>query len=123
MAPIRKDAGKKKAVKKDDTSRGSEFLREQSLAEHVLLSARMTEKAYVLGALNQYVFRIAKDATKDQVRRAVEAAYGVRVEKVRTISIPSRKRVFGRTIGRISGFRKAVVTLPKGEEIVLSKGV
>ncbi len=123
MALTKKVADKKKSAKKDAAPKGSEFLREQSLAERVLLSGRMTEKAYVLGMLNQYVFRVAKGATKDEVRRAVEAAYGVHVDKVRTINVASRKRTFGRTIGRTAGMRKAVVTLSKGEEIVLSKGV
>ncbi|NTW30122.1 MAG: 50S ribosomal protein L23 [Candidatus Moranbacteria bacterium] len=120
MALIKKDV-KKKAMKRE-APKGSDTLQAQSHAERILLSARMTEKAYVLNALNQYVFRVAKSATKEDVRRAVGAAYGVHAEKVRMITVSARKRVFGRTIGTTSGTKKAIVTLPKGEEITLFKG-
>jgi large subunit ribosomal protein L23 len=120
MALIKKDAVKK-AVKRE-APKGGDTLQGQSHAGRVLLSARMTEKAYVLNALNQYVFRVAKDATKEDVKRAVGVAYGVHAEKVRIINVSSRKRAFGRTVGTTSGMKKAIVTLPKGEEIVLFKG-
>ncbi|NTW14858.1 MAG: 50S ribosomal protein L23 [Candidatus Moranbacteria bacterium] len=105
-----------------EASKGVDTLEGQSLAARVLLSARVTEKAYVLNGLNQYVFKVAKDATKTQVKRAVETAYGVSVDRVRTISVAPRKRAFGRTVGTVSGMKKAIVTLPKGEEITLFKG-
>ncbi len=93
-----------------------------TLANRVLLSARVTEKAYLLNTQNQYVFRISKDATKDAVKRSVEAAYGVHVEKVRTVNIPRKKKVSGRSVGFKSAVRKAIVTLPKGEDIPMFKG-
>ncbi|HWQ60315.1 MAG TPA: 50S ribosomal protein L23 [Candidatus Fimivivens sp.] len=118
MALIKKAAKKTKR----EAPKGGDSLSGQSLAVRVLLSGRMTEKAYVLNAINQYVFRVAPTATKDEVRRAIEAAYGVHAEKVRMINVGAKNRMFGGKIGRTSGMRKAIVTLPKGEEIVLFKG-
>lgn len=119
MALIKKDT--KKTVKRE-AAKGGDTLRGQSLAEKVLLSGRMTEKAYVLNALNQYVFRVAKTATKEDVRKAVGVAYGVHAGKIRMINVAPKKRTFGGKVGHTAGMRKAIVTLPKGEEIVLFKG-
>ncbi len=110
-----------KAVKAD-IAKEAESLSSQTLANRVLLSSRVTEKAYLLNAQNQYVFRISKDATKDDVRRAVETSYGVRVDKVRTVNIPRKKKVSGKTVGFKSAVKKAIVTLPKGEDIPMFKG-
>ena len=120
MALIKKDV-KKKTVKRE-TPKGGDSLQGQSLAERVLLSARMTEKAYVLNTLRQYVFRVAKTATKDEVRRALGAAYGVHAGKIRMINIAPKNRTFGGKVGKTAGMKKAIVTLPEGEEIVLFKG-
>jgi large subunit ribosomal protein L23 len=110
-----------KAVKAD-IAKAAESLPAQMLANRVLLSSRVTEKAYLLNAQNQYVFQVSSGATKDEVRQAIEAAYGVRVEKVRTVNIPRKEKVSGRIVGFKSAVRKAIVTLPKGEEIPMFKG-
>ncbi len=107
---------------KADITKLAESLPAQTLANRVLLSTRVTEKAYLLNAQNQYVFRIPKGATKDEVRRSIETAYGVHVEKIRTINIPPKAKMSGRSVGFKSAVRKAIVTLPKGEEIPMFKG-
>lgn len=94
----------------------------ETLANRVLLRGRVTEKSYLMNAKNQYVFHVAKDATKTQVKRAVEAVYGVHVKQVRTISTRGKLRMFGRVSGFVSGIKKAIVTLPEGEEITFFKG-
>lgn len=116
MALFEKKEEKSAIVKAEDS------LPSATLANRVLLSVRVTEKAYLLNTQNQYVFRISKDATKDDVKRSVEAAYGVHVEKVRTVNIPRKKKASGRSIGFKSAVRKAVVTLQKGEDIPMFKG-
>jgi large subunit ribosomal protein L23 len=110
-----------KAVKAD-IAKTADSLPLHALANRVLLSSRVTEKAYLLNGQNQYVFQISKSATKNEVGRAIEVAYGVRVEKVRTVNIPRKKKVSGRGVGFKSAVRKAIVTLPKGEEIPMFKG-
>lgn len=92
-----------------------------SLASAVLLKPRITEKAYAVNALNQYVFQVVMSATKTQVKRSVEEAYGVSVVAVNMIKLPGKRRVFGRTVGKKSPLKKAIVTLKKGDAIELFK--
>lgn len=85
----------------------------------VLLRARITEKAHAALALNKYVFQVALDATKRQVKLAVESLYSVSVQEVHITRIPRRRRYFGRTPGWKSPLKKATVTLKEGESIDL----
>jgi len=85
----------------------------------VLKKPRITEKASALDGYGQYVFEVYPRANKNQIKKAVESFYNVSVEKVRIIAIPPRPRRLGRTMGTKSGFKKAVVTLKKGEKIEL----
>jgi len=90
-------------------------------ANRILLRQRLTEKAYLAQTQNQYTFQVAPDATKTDIRRAVEVAYGVHVEGVQTMTVKARNRNFGRTMGKTSGMKKAIVTVRKGEEITIFK--
>lgn len=119
MALIKKTKEEKpKAAKKS-----GDILPAEALAERVLRSARVTEKSYVLNALGQYVFSVAPEATKSEVRRAVEAAYGVRVLRVRMSYLPGKKKGFGGKRGETKGVKKAIVSLPSGTELELFKGI
>jgi large subunit ribosomal protein L23 len=70
-------------------------------------------------AENRYVFEVNDSASKPQIKRAVESVYGVHVVSVNTVSLPSRVRRFGRTMGRKSGVKKAMVEIKEGESLVL----
>jgi len=83
----------------------------------LILKPMITEKATALSQLNQYVFLVAKNATVPEVKKAIELIYKVKVAKVRSINIPSKTKRIGRTIGVKSGYRKAIVTLKKGEKL------
>ncbi|OGI14432.1 MAG: 50S ribosomal protein L23 [Candidatus Moranbacteria bacterium RIFCSPHIGHO2_12_FULL_54_9] len=87
----------------------------------LLSRPRITEKSYALNALNQYVFVVAKEATKHSVKRAIEEAYAVNVEKVRIVCLPAKTRVFGKNVGTRSGVKKAIVSVAKGQTIELFK--
>ncbi|MEP7162675.1 MAG: 50S ribosomal protein L23 [Candidatus Moraniibacteriota bacterium] len=91
------------------------------LANVVLMKPRVTEKAYAVNALNQYVFQIAPRATKTEVRRAVEEAYGVSVVSVNIVKLPEKRRVFGKVVGRRNPIKKAIVKLKTGDSIALFK--
>ncbi|QQR79253.1 MAG: 50S ribosomal protein L23 [Candidatus Moraniibacteriota bacterium] len=90
-----------------------------SLATRVLLRPRITEKAYAVNALDQYVFQVASAATKTEVKRAVEEAYGVTVIAVNMVRLPGKRKNLGRTVGQRSSVKKALVRLKKGESIQL----
>ncbi len=90
-----------------------------ALATAILARPRITEKSYAVNALNQYVFEVAPKATKTEVKKAVEAIYGVTVVSVNITKLPGKKKNMGRIIGERSGAKKAVVCLKTGESITL----
>lgn len=77
----------------------------------------MTEKASAAAAAGQYVFAVSRDVTKPAFARAVSRRYGVDVASVRMALVPGKERRRGRVIGWKPGFKKAVVTLKKGQAI------
>jgi large subunit ribosomal protein L23 len=95
-----------------------------SLASRLLSRPRITEKAYALNGLNQYVFEVAKEATKLSIKRAVEEAYGVSVIAVNIVRLPAKKRLSGRnrTVSFKGSIKKAIISVKKGQAIELFKG-
>lgn len=98
--------------------------KESPLGSRVLSRPRITEKAYALNTLNQYVFEVTKTATKKSVKRAVEEVYGVNVVGVNIVRLPSKKKISGRnrTAGMKGSIKKAIVDVAKGQTIELFKG-
>jgi large subunit ribosomal protein L23 len=86
----------------------------------VLRRPVLTEKTDILGEqYNQYVFEVAKQANKTQIKDAVEAIFDVKVEVVRTMIVPGKPRRWGRHTSRTPSWKKAMVQLAKGERIDL----
>ncbi|MDR3643134.1 MAG: 50S ribosomal protein L23 [Candidatus Doudnabacteria bacterium] len=83
----------------------------------VLIQPRVSEKAGHLAGQNKYVFKIATLANKVEVKKAVENFYKVHVTQVNIIRNQGKNRTYGRTSGRTSDFKKAIVTLKKGDKI------
>lgn len=82
----------------------------------------VTEKSYAgTGDANQYTFRVARDATKQQVKEAVEAVFEVNVEKVQVINVPGKPKRRGQHMGTRSGYRKAVVRLAEGQTLEVAE--
>ena len=87
-------------------------------AEHdVLTRPIVSEKAYALNPLGQYVFRVDRDANKISVRKAVEKLFSVNVTRVNMLNVRGKARNFGKTSGRTSAWKKAIVTIRKGQTI------
>jgi len=84
----------------------------------VLRAPHISEKATVIAdERNQVVFKVASDATKPEIKRAVEVMFKVKVTNVATMNVKAKaKRMRGR-LGYRSGWKKAYVSLAKGEEI------
>jgi large subunit ribosomal protein L23 len=89
----------------------------------VLLSPVISEKAS-LGAetLGQYVFRVTPDATKREIARAVEAMFGVAVDRVQVLNVKGKSKRFGRIHGTRKNWRKAYVRLMPGHGIDFGAG-
>lgn len=88
---------------------------------HVILAPYISEKGTYLGeTCNQTVFRVAKDATKKEIKDAVELLWKeqkIEVEKVQTINVKGKQKRFGRYLGRRSNWKKAIVGIKKGQEL------
>lgn len=83
----------------------------------VLKEPHITEKAANLVQDNEYVFKIYPAANKLQVKKAVQSLYKVKVEGVRIVRIPRKKKRLGRFEGWRKSYKKAIVKLAPGEKI------
>jgi len=88
---------------------------------NVLKSPCITEKAVNMSAQgNFYVFHVSSEANKVEIKKAVEEKYKVNVLEVRTVSIPRKRLVRGKTEGFKSGYKKAIVKVKTGQKIEIS---
>jgi len=84
----------------------------------VLLAPHISEKATMVGEQsNQFVFKVAKDATKPEIRKAVEQLWDVKVKSVSTALVKGKAKRFGRSMGKRSDWKKAYVSLEAGHDI------
>jgi len=89
----------------------------------VLRRPLITEKNTMLGAQNKYTFEVAREATKPEIREAVEQIFKVDVTDVNTGTVHGKVKRVGRSIGRTRSWKKAVVTLKPGQRIEVFSGV
>jgi large subunit ribosomal protein L23 len=90
----------------------------------VIIRPVISEKSYnLIEAEGQYTFHVDRRANKNQIKRAVESAFDVRVSKVNTVNVKSKPKRQGLTRGRTASWKKAVVTLAAGDRIELFEGV
>ena len=94
-----------------------------SQANVVLLKTLVSEKAAIAEGKGVYTFVVNNKTNKFEVKKAVKEIYGVAPEKVRMINVEGREVRFGNRLGRQSGWKKAIVTLPKGKTINIHEGV
>ena len=80
----------------------------------------MTEKgARLREERNTYLFKVIKSANKIEIKDAVQAAFNVEVTNVRTVNVQGKYKRLGRSAGRRSSWKKAIVTLKEGQTIEL----
>ena len=94
-------------------------------AEHydVIVKPIITEKATLAGESNAYVFQVAKDSNKPQIKEAVEALFGVKVKAVNTTVTKGKVKRFRGRPGVRSDVKKAYVTLEAGNAIDVATGL
>ena len=98
-------------------------LQQQARLMQVLLAPVVSEKStFVADKHDQIVFRVAKDATKHDVKAAVELMFKVEVESVKVANVRGKEKRFGRFIGRRDHWKKAYVSLKPGQEINFAEG-
>ncbi|MFL2556066.1 MAG: 50S ribosomal protein L23 [Gammaproteobacteria bacterium] len=85
----------------------------------ILLEPKVTEKSTMIGELNnQYVFKVAKSATKPEIKKAVELMFdGAEVESVRVSNVKGKRKIFKRLPGKRADWKKAYIKLKPGFDI------
>ncbi len=141
-ASAKKDVKTKKAVKKDSpakkdnasmkdlysessktATKGGKVKAKFSPVNSLLIKPLVTEKATTLSASGKYVFIVANSANKISVAKAVESVYGVKAKSVNIVSMKGKSVTRGKIKGKRKDFKKAIVTLAKGETIAIYEGV
>lgn len=77
----------------------------------------LTEKAAIMQQSGKYMFMVKLDAAKTEIKKAIESLYGVKVSDVNTIRSYGKAKRLGSKIGKKPMYKKAIVTLAKGEKI------
>lgn len=91
---------------------------------NVIKKPLLTEKGTDLKeGMNKYLFEIDRRANKIEVKGAVEKIFNVKVDAVHTVSVKGKNKRVGRSFGRTSDWKKAIVTLRAGEKIEFIEGV
>ncbi len=85
---------------------------------NILLAPQISEKATYVAELNeQVIFRVASDATKPEIKAAVEKLFNVTVDSVQISNVKGKQKRFGRYMGSRKDWKKAYVCLAAGQEI------
>jgi large subunit ribosomal protein L23 len=115
-------AAPKKVAKKAVVKKQVVAAPHADIAYKVLVEPWITEKTHRAIAENKYTFKVTTKATKQEVKKAVEGMYGVKVEKLNVVNVLPKKRAWGRHMGTKSGFKKATLTLKEGDKIEFFQG-
>ena len=97
--------------------------KQQERLMQVLLAPVVSEKStFVADKTNQYVFRVASDATKPEIKAAVELMFKTQVKSVSVVNVHGKQKRAGRFMGRRNNWKKAYVALQSGQEINFAEG-
>ena len=88
-----------------------------------IISPNVTEKSTLLSEHNKLVFKVHKSASKDNIKKSIEKIFKVNVIKVNTINSKGKTKMVRNRKTFKSGFKKAIITLKKGQSIDLSTGI
>ena len=79
--------------------------------QDIILKPVITEQSMDNLQAGKYTFKVAKDANKSEIKKAVEALFGVEVAKVNTLNVKGKEKRVGRFVGTTASWKKAIVTL------------
>ena len=114
----KKAAVKKPVAKKVDAKRSAHV---ESRLTQILIAPIVSEKATMAAEKhNQVLFKVMRDATKPEIKAAVELMFKVTVESVQTVQHKGKTKRFGKSIGRRDHVKKAYVSLAAGQELNFS---
>ena len=85
----------------------------------IIIAPVITEKAAIQTEANVYTFKVAADANKIEIKKAIEEAFGVKVVKINTLNTKAKDKRVGRYTGKTKTYKKAFITLADGDKIEL----
>ena len=88
-----------------------------------IISPNITEKSTSLSEFNKIVFKVNKGAKKKSIKKSIEKIFKVNVIKINTINIKGKSKIVKNRKAFKSGYKKAIVTLKKGQSIDLATGI
>ena len=88
-----------------------------------IISPNVTEKSTSLSEFNKVVFKVHKGASKNSIKKSIEKIFKVNVIKVNTINLKGKTKLVRNKKAYKSGYKKAIVTLKKGQNIDLATGI
>lgn len=86
-------------------------------AYKILIKPINTEKSTDMAILNHYVFEVAKNSNKTEIKKAIQAVYNVKPIKINILKIKGKNKRHGKTKGKTKDWKKAIITLKQGEKI------
>ncbi len=92
-------------------------------AYRALIKPLVSEKASIMGAESKYFFAVERSANKIEIAKAIKQVYGIKPVNVNIINMKGKNVRTGKTLGRRKDWKKAIVTLLKGESIKIYEGV
>lgn len=112
---------KKKKKKKKSKVKFANFKEKAELVNNIIISPVVSEDAMNKEAQSKYVFKVSESSNKPEIKGALEARFKITVEKVNIIKYKTKVHKFRYRKGQKKGFKKAIVTVKKGEKIELFK--
>ena len=88
-----------------------------------IISPNVTEKSTSLSEFNKVVFKVSKNANKESIKKSIEKIFKVKVIKVNTINMREKVKMVRNKKSYKSGYKKAIITLKKGQSIDLATGI
>ena len=88
-----------------------------------IISPNITEKSTSLSEFNKVVFKVNKGASKDSIKRSIEKIFKVNVIKINTINLKGKTKLVRNKRAYKPGYKKAIITLKKGQNIDLATGI
>ena len=89
----------------------------------IILSPNITEKSTALSEFNKVVFKVNKGASKSSIKKSIEKIFKVNVVKINTINSKGKIKFVKNKKAVTSGYKKAIITLKKGQSIDLASGI
>ncbi len=114
---------KKSVVKSKDNKDVKEIETKYNFAYKHLVKPLITEKAANLATESKYVFEVSVASNKIEVAKSIEEIYGVKPLRVNILNVEGKRKKQGRTVGKRKDWKKAIVTLKKGQTIDIYEGV